>query len=135
MVIDAIANSFTAQYSLKENEYRQLVKILALSNSPYNAFFIAFLKEVDGDINKVLRILNVGIKSGKKIFNYSLIGYLVSCIKEAIVISNYEKYIDSDGFISVVQVAKDLRFELANINRQTIIRTFRKYNIEYNYKR
>jgi hypothetical protein len=130
-----VSNSFTAQYSLRDNEYSQLIKIISASSSPYNAFFIAFLKEVDGDLNKVLRILNVGVKSKKKIFNYSLIGYLVSCIKEAIVLSNYEKYIEEDGFISIVQVAKDLRFELANINRQTIIRTFRKYNIQYNYKR
>lgn len=135
MPIDTIAGQFTVQYSLKDTEYGQLIKILSSSENPYNAFIISFLKEVEGDLNKVLRILNVGVKSKKKIFNYALIGYLVSCIKEAIIIANYEKYIDEDGFISVVQAAKDLRFELANINRQTIIRAFRKYNIKYNYKR
>lgn len=135
MSVETIAGHFTVQYSLKEPEYRQLIKILSSSQNPYNAFIISFLKEADGDLNKVLRILNVGVKSKKKIFNYALIGYLVSCIKEAIIIANFEKYIDEEGFISVVQAAKDLRFELANINRQTIIRTFRKYDIKYNYKR
>lgn len=126
---------YTVQYTLKENEYKKLIYILSSSENLYNAFLITFLKEVNGDINKVLRILNVGVKSKTKIFNVSLPSYLVISIKEAIVLENYKEYIKNDGFISAVELSKTPRFKMANIDRQTIIRTFKKYNIEYTYKK
>lgn len=126
---------YTVQYTLKDNEYEKLIYILSSSENLYNAFLITFLKEVDGDINKVLRILNVGVKSKTKIFNVSLPSYLVTSIKESIVLENYKDFIKEDGFISVLELSKTPRFKMANIDRQTIIRTFKKYNIEYTYKK
>lgn len=126
---------YTVQYTLKEAEYKKLINILSSSENFYNAFLITFLKEVEGDINKVLRILNVGVKSKTKIFNVSLPSYLVTSIKEAIILENYKGHIEADGFISVLELSKTARFKMANIDRQTIIRTFKKYNIEYNYKK
>lgn len=127
--------NYTVQYTLREEEYSKLVEILSNSENGYNAFLITFIKEVKGDVNKVLRILNVGVKSHVKIFNVSLLSYFVSVLKEAIILANYKDYIKDDGFISVVQISKNMRFEMAGIDRHTIIRTFKKYNIDYNNKR
>lgn len=127
--------NYTVQYTLKEKEYRKLIEILSSSDNLYNAFLITFIKEVDGDVNKVLRILNVGVKSKTKIFKVSLLSYFVITLKEAIVLANYKEHIEKDGFISVVKIAKNLRFEMAGIDRQTIMRAFKKYGIEYTYKK
>lgn len=127
--------NYTVQYTLKEKEYKKLVEMLSASDNLYNAFLITFIKEVNGDVNKVLRILNVGVKSKTKIFKVSLVSYFVTVLKEAIILANHKDYIREDGFISVVQMSKTLRFEMAGIDRQTIIRTFKKYGIDYNRKR
>lgn len=127
--------NYTVQYTLKEKEYRKLVEILADSENMYNAFLITFIKEVNGDVNKVLRILNVGVKSKTKIFNVSLLSYFVITLKEAIILANYKEYVKEDGSISILQISKTLRFEMAGIHRQAIIRTFKKYDIEYTHKK
>lgn len=127
--------NYTVQYTLKEKEFSKLMELLAKSENGYSAFLITLIKELGGDINKVLRVLNVGVKSETKIFNVSLLTHLVALLKESIILTNYKDYIKEDGFISVVQIAKNIRFEMAGINRQNIIRTFKKHGIEYNYKK
>lgn len=81
---------------------------------------------------KVLRILSIGITSHKKVFPTAVYNTLITAIKEAIILSNYKSFIDEQGFISPTVMSKAERFGLAYIDRQTIIRTFRKYNINYN---
>lgn len=127
--------NYTVQYTLKEREYKKLIEILADSENSYNAFLITFIKEVDGDINKVLRILNVGVKSQTKIFNVSLLSYFVMVLKEAIILANYKDYVQDNGFISALKLSRTLRFEMAGIDRHYISRTLKKYGIEYNYKK
>lgn len=89
------------------------------------------LKELSGDIDKVLRILNIGINGDKKIIPVSLYNNLIKAIQEAIILSNYKYYIEEDGFISIVGLSRLERFKLACVDRQTIIRAFKKYNIKY----
>ena len=128
-----VTEYYTVQYTLREDEYTRLIDILSSSENLYNAFLITFLKECNGDINKVLRIINVGVKSKTKIFNVSLPSYLVMCIKEAIILENYKEYLEKG--LSTLQLARKERFKMANINRQTILRTFKKYGIDYDYKK
>ncbi len=101
------------------------------SRRDYSTFIFALLAEFDSDINKVLRVLNIGVNSRRRIVPSGLYKFLILSIKEAIVLSNYEKYIEDDGFISVISMAKSERFILAHIDRQTILRTLKKYDIEY----
>jgi len=133
--IISIFDNYTVHYTLKESEYRKLVELLSSSENLYNAFLTSFIKEVDGDVSKILRILNVGVKSKIKIFNVSLLSYFVVTLKEAIILANYKDYMDEEGSISILEVSRTIRFMTANIDRHTIIRTFKKYNIEYNYKK
>jgi hypothetical protein len=138
MVISIINkhNNYSVNYTLTTKEYKKFIDILFLDSSTgYSAFLITFLKEVNGDINKILRILSTGVKSPKKIFPPALPNYLIIAIKEAIVLSNYKEFIEEDGFISIASIAKLQRFKVANIDRQTIIRTFKKYNIKYNSRK
>jgi hypothetical protein len=99
--------------------------------SGYSTFLIILLKELDGNINKVLRILNIGINSDRKVIPVSLYNSLITSIKEAIILNCYKYHIEADGFISAVTMSKLERFKLAMIDRQTIIRTFKKYDIKY----
>lgn len=106
------------------------VNVLLESKSPYAAFLIIFLKEVDFDIEKVLRILSVASKHEKRIINAAVIKFVVTTIKEAIVLANYKNYVSNFPDKHIQSMAKTDRFIYANVDRQTIIRTFRKYNIE-----
>lgn len=101
----------------------------------YAAFIIMMLKECDDDINKILRILNTGVNGISRGIPVTIYNYLITAIKEAIIIDNYERFIEPDGFISILAMSKLQRFKLAYIDRQTIIRTFNKYGIEYNRRK
>lgn len=83
---------------------------------------------------KVLRILNMGVNSHKKIFPITVYNTLILAIKESIILSNYENFRKKDGSISANNMSKTERFRLAFVDRQTIIRTFKKNNIEYKSK-
>lgn len=83
----------------------------------------------------MLRILNAGINGIKKVIPVALYNKLITSIKEAIILSSYKYFIEDDGFISVLTMSKLDRFKLAYIDRQTIIRTFKKYNINYNKRK
>jgi len=127
-------DTFSSNYSVSEDEYNILVEILFNSISSkrgYSAFIISLLKEFNADINKILRVLNIGINGYKKVIPSGLYKFLVVSIKEAVIISCYKQYIEKDGFISIVNMAKSERLKFANIDRQVIIRTLKKYNIEY----
>lgn len=128
-------DTYSVYYTLKSFEYEKLVELLTYSESHYNAFLLVLLKETGQDINKVLRILFTGAKAKKRIFKVALPSYLITLIKEAIILSNYKMFLDKRGFISIVRLSKLQRFSMADIDRQQIIRTFKKYNISYNYKR
>lgn len=122
---------YTVYYALTKEEYQKFIDLIIESSNMYSAFAIVFLKELNGDINKMLRIINVGIKSKRKIFNTALYNFIVITIKEAIILANYKSFMDEDGFFKPVVLAKEHRFTIANIDRQTIIRTLKKYGITY----
>lgn len=103
--------------------------------NPYSAFIVILLKELNGNVEALLRIVSIGVKSDKRLIPGALYRFLIKVIKEAVVISNYKDFVDSDGFISIVNMAKTLRFKKMDLDRQTIIRTFRKYDIKYNSRR
>jgi len=84
---------------------------------------------------KVLRVLNMGVSSHKKVFPITVYNTLILAIKEAIILSNYESFKQEDGFISLNDMSKTERFRLAFVDRQTIIRVFKKNNISYNSRR
>lgn len=134
MIIADLIKDYSVYFSLKKYEYEKLVSLLLISDSVYSAFVLSFLKEVDADINKVLRIINVGIRCQRKVFNKALANFIVTTIKEAIILTNYKEALKPDGFVSVNELSRLSRFELAIIDRQTIIRTFKKYGIIYNTK-
>jgi hypothetical protein len=115
---------------LRPYEKEVFVNILLESKSPYAAFLIVFLKEVNFDIEKVLRILNVASKHEKRIINVTIINFVVTTIKEAIVIANYKNYASDFPDKHIQSMAKTYRFVYANVDRQTIIITFSKYNIK-----
>lgn len=122
---------FSSNYILSKTEYKKLIDILVCSQSPYSAFLISLLKEFNEDLAKTLRIINIGISGIKRIMPAGIYTMLVFSIKEAIILSNYKNFEQPDGFISITAMAKTDRFMLAYIDRQTIIRTFKKYAIEY----
>lgn len=121
---------YSIYYVLRPYEKEMFVNVLLESKSPYAAFLIIFLKEVDFDIEKVLRILSVASKHEKRIINAAVIKFVVTTIKEAIVLANYKNYVSNFPDKHIQSMAKTDRFIYANVDRQTIIRTFRKYNIE-----
>jgi len=132
IIISQRQREFSSNYSLSAEEYKKLISILFQNgDSGYSTFLIILLKELKGNIDKVLRILNIGINGNKKIIPVSLYNSLIKSIQEAIILSNYGCYIEEDGFISIVGLSRLERFKLAFIDRQTIIRTFKKYNINY----
>ena len=130
MLVDKI-QPFSSNYVLSKAEYRKLIDILVTSNSSYSPFIISLLKELGEDIAKVLRVLSMGIGGTKKIMPLAVYNTLLNSIKEAVVLSNYKSFEEPDGFISLNAMAKTDRFRLAYVDRQTIIRTFKKYNIKY----
>lgn len=134
-----ISKDFSSVYTLSSEEYNKLIWVLVNDQeSKYSAFLIVLLKELNDDINKALRIINTGInttsdsESRRGIFKKAIYTYLVRAIREAIILSNYKNHIKKDGHISLVKLSNTERFKLAGITRQTVIRAFNKYNIEYN---
>lgn len=127
-------NKYSSYYVINEDEYNKLTGIVLNSgySNPYSAFLIVLLKELKGDVEATLRVLSTGIKSSKKIFPIALYRFLIKAIKEAVVLSNYKDFIEEDGFISVVRMSQTPRFMKMNLDRQTIIRTFKRYHINYN---
>jgi hypothetical protein len=127
---------FSSNYVLSDKEYKRLHGILFSNDDKgYAAFLIVMLKELDGNMGKVLRILNTGktttLAKSRTIIPTALYNFLVVSIKESIILTHYEQYRESDGFISVYHMANLERLKLAYIDRQTIIRTFKKYDITY----
>jgi hypothetical protein len=130
-----ISEGYSIKYSLNNQELKKLIDLLSSSDNSYDAFLIAFLKEVEGDVNKILRIISTGIHAKRKVFNLAMANYFVGCIKKAIILSNYKKFIEEDGFISLYKMSNTERFKVAEIDRQTIIRVLKKYGIHYNKKK
>lgn len=122
-------------YTLGTNEYKTFLDIVLNSESFYTAFVLLLLKELDNDLNKVLRIINIGIKNKRKVFNKALANFIIRSIKEAIVLYNYKEFIQDDGFVSIFKMSETERFNLAVVDRQTVIRTFKKYAIQYTTKK
>ena len=130
--ISSHQKKFTSHYVLSEIEHRKLNEILLNSNrTEYTAFLIVLLKELDGDIGKVLRLLNVGVNGSTRVVPVALFNFLVTSIKEAIILSSYKKHLTSEGVISSWNMAKHSRFRVASIDRSTIHRTLEKYNIKH----
>ena len=105
--------------------------MLNSNRTEYTAFLIVLLKELGGDIGKVLRLLNVGVNGSTRVIPVALYNFLVTSIKEAIILSSYKNYVTSKGIISSWNMAKHTRFKVASIDRSTIHRTLEKYNIEH----
>jgi hypothetical protein len=136
MTISKHQQDFSSNYALSDIEYKKLNELLFEKDyTGYAAFLIATLKELDGDISKILRILNTGINGKKKVIPVALYNFLITSIKEAIILSNYKYYIEEDGFISVLDMSRQQRFKMAFIDRQTINRAFKKYKITYTDRR
>ena len=129
-MLNSMVQDYSIYYVLRPYEKEVFVNILLESKSPYAAFLIVFLKEVNFDIEKVLRILNVASKHEKRIINVTIINFVVTTIKESIVIANYKNYASDFPDKHIQSMAKTDRFVYANVDRQTIIRTFSKYNIK-----
>ena len=132
-IISKHQKTYASNYVLSNKELETLVAVMMNSKKrEYSSFLILMLKELGHNVNKALRIIDTGVNSGKNILPVSLYNFLVTSIKEAVVLSNYKDFIQEDGFISIIEMSRTERFKLAMVDRQTIIRTFRKYNVTYN---
>ena len=125
----SMIQDYSAYFILEDYEFKKFLSLINDTDHAYNAFILTLLKEFDNDISRILRILNVAIKSQKHIINRALINYLIITIKEAIILSNYREFRREFPDKTITNIEHTQRFQIANIDRQTIIRTFRKYHI------
>ena len=98
-------------------------------------FLILLLNELNGKADAAMRILSLGVRSSQKIVSKKAYRVFVNLIQEAVILKNYHSFIEEDGFISAVKLSKDDRLVKLSINRQTVIRTFKKYGIEYSLRK
>ncbi len=100
--------------------------IVADDNSPYKAFILVLLKELDNDFEKFLRIISIASQT-KGFVARRLIEKVIITIREAVVITDIRSGILETKTIS--DLANSLRYEGYNISRQFIHRTINKYEL------
>lgn len=125
----SMIQDYSAYFTLEDYEFKNFLALINNSDHGYNAFILILLKEFNNDINRILRLFNVAIKSKKHIINRAIVNYLVTTIKEAIILSNYKQFHREFPQKTITNIEHTQRFQIANIDRQTIIRTFKKYHI------
>lgn len=93
------------------------------------------LKELDNDPNKLIRILHIDYQNQEGIFYKIVYRKIIKLLKEAVILTSYEDFMEQDGFISIYTMSRLSRLQLIGVDRNTIIRTFKKYGINYPKKR
>lgn len=93
------------------------------------------LREFQYDTNRLVRVLYIDHISDKPLFYTMVYKKVIKLLKEAIILTEYKYHTQDDGFISLHDMSKLSRFKLVGIDRNMIIRTFRKYNITYTKRR
>lgn len=135
VVISRNQQKFSSDYSLSEKEVCKLHAILFENgDNGYAAYIIQLMKDLGGDVGKTLRSLNAGVNGKVRIIPVPCYNFFVKSIKEAIILTNYKYYVAEDGSISTLNMSRSERFKLAHIDKSTIDRTFKKYNVTYNKK-
>jgi hypothetical protein len=117
--------NYTFYYTLNAAEYNKFIELLETTlENKYAAFIIVLLTALNNDLNAMLRVLNAGSSKDAKVFPSLLYSNVLLLIKEAIILASY------NSSNSVSAMANSERYRFADIDKNTINRTFKKYNIE-----
>jgi len=121
------AKDYSYHYTLNNEEYDKFIELLGRDNldDNYRAFIIVLLTSLNGNLNELTKILNVG----SEILPPLLYSTVLRLIKEAIIIIG----IENNKGLTVSQLSRLNRFKLADIDRNTINRTIKKYSINKTY--
>lgn len=124
-------------YSLNKEEQDTFNRLLMDNRADVKnpAVLKLLLKELNYDTNVLVRILYTDYISDKPIFYTMIYKKIIRLVKEAIILTEYKYHVQDDGFISLQAMSKLARFSLVDIDRNMIIRTFRKYGITYTKRR
>jgi hypothetical protein len=138
----AVDMNFSSNYILSEKEKKIAIGLMMFKGSrsdiKHGPFIIALLKELEWDLEKTLRVLNIGCSNtgGKEnksspTVSRSALRILIKTIREAIILANYKDFMDSEGHIDFAGMVNSERFKLAYISKNTVLLTLRNYNINY----
>lgn len=123
--------TYTTNYLLYGEEVRLFATLLAQdTKSPYKAFLLLLLKELDNDMSKFLRL--IGTMSKTHGFTpKNLIKKVLNTIREVVIITDIE-----NGKLrktSISELSRSLRYESKDISRQMIHRTINKHDLKDKY--
>lgn len=126
---------YTANNTLTVDELNTLS--LLLSEKPTKTKFnyantiLVLLKEFNWDIRKVYRLLITDKLSKTSAFVPSVHNRFVIISKEAVILTELEKRINSGEYLTIHRLTKLQRFRDWRIDRNIIRRTINKYGITY----
>lgn len=126
---------YTANNTLTVDELNTLS--LLLSERPTKTKFnyanttLVLLKEFNWDIRKVYRLLITDKLSKTSAFIPSVYNRFVIISKEAVILTELEKRINSGEYLTIHGLTKLPRFRDWRIDRNIIRRTINKYGITY----
>lgn len=137
MITIEYIEKYSAYYALNTKEQLKLRELLLSpkNNYEFTAFTIVILKELNYDLGKLLRIISTDKKASRRAMNIQFYKKLLVLVKEAIILTEYPNHIEPDGFVSLHKLAKMHRFKVVGIDRNMVVRTFKKYNIDYTKRR
>ena len=120
---------YLIQYSLSEEETKIFISILLREdNSPHTSFILVLLKELDYDMAKFLRVINVGYKT-KGLIQRSMLNKVISVIKEAVIIKDIEFRGKLDQ-ITISELSRSQRYKDMGISRSLIYKTIYKHELD-----
>lgn len=129
------ARDFSAIYVLTDVELSKLLKVLLEENrvhAGYEASMYLLLKELNFDVQRLVRLLMADSTTKKKVFAPSMLWRFTTVVKEVIVIVAFENAKANQEYISIVGLSRTPRYTALGIDRNFIHRTLKRYNIKYN---
>lgn len=137
MVKDINISNYPIIYALSTSEQETFNRLVLDKRADVKnpAVLKLLLKELNYNVNTLVKILYSDYISDKPLFYTMIYKKVIKLVKESIILTEYKNHIQDDGFISIHNMSKLARFKLVEIDRNTIIRTFNKYDITYKKRR
>lgn len=118
-------------YALTDKELSEFIALLMSadeSETSYASFILQVLKETHWEIKKLLAIIESGMRGKQPAVSRGLTAYLIRTLKESIILADFSS-VSNIKEINISRVTTEQRYKLAHIDRNNILRTLAKYNI------
>lgn len=120
---------YSTPYLMSDDELKIFLRLLLRDkNSQHTAFIVVLLKELDYDIAKFLRVINVGFKT-QGLIQKSLQQKVLSTIRQAVVIKDLE-FRDVLSKFTISQMARSPRYRELGITRFFIYSVITRHNLD-----